>query len=248
MNMSGSRIWFCWALLMVCGCSSLAQGSAALVQSRNCQDWTDYPTTYQCSFTRETTSGNAIIVFALVSGTPQVVVTGITDDHRPRPNLYTVDLHYLFGDLQNTYFYSAAGAAPILTVTLTANISTHFQVVMMEVSGLLASGPIADRTSTHDNGYNTGRTFTSGLTPETSQPEEFLVGWNEQIYPNVMTFTDDAPWTLVQQVALGGSRIAYRTTQAKGRFAYTGTFTGDGNYKVGAAIVTYRVAGKAGSP
>jgi len=226
---------------MVSICSPFAQG-AAVVQSAKCQDWTNYPVTYQCSFSRDTRPENAVIVFALVSGSASVVVTKVSDDHKPRSNTYALDLHYLFGDLQNIYLYSAAGAGATRTITLTANTSTHFQVVMMEVSGLLASGPLVDRTSTNDNGYNSGRTFTSGLTPPTMQAEEFLVGWNEQAYPNVMTFTDEPPWTLVEQEPIGGSRIAYRTTTTTGTFAYTGTFTGSGDYRVGAAIVTYKAA------
>jgi len=232
---------FCRVLLILSICSPFAQG-AALVQSAKCQDWTEYPVTYHCSFTRETTPENSVIVFALVSGSRDVVVTNVVDDHRPGSNAYRLDLHYLFGDLQNTYFYSAAGAGATRTVTLTASTSTHFQVVMMEVSGLSSSQPLVDRTSTNDNGYNTARTFTSGLTPPTTQPDEFLVGWSEQVYPNVMTFADDAPWTLVEQETLGGSRIAYRTTTAVGKFAYTGSFSGEGNYRVGAAIVTYKAA------
>lgn len=239
--MNLNKGYFCWVLLMVSICNPFAKGSA-LVQSAKCQDWTNYPVTYQCSFSRDTTAENAVIVFALVSGSASVVITNISDDHRPRSNTYALDLHYLFGDVQNIYFYSAAGPGSTRTITLTANISTHFQVVMMEISGLMTSGPLVDRTSTNDNGYNTSRTFSSGLTQPTTQAEEFLVGWNEQAYPNVMTFTDDPPWTLVEQETLGGSRIAYRTTNTKGTFAYTGTFTGSGNYRVGAAIVTYKSA------
>ena len=247
LNTQVSRGSFCWLLLIISAYAPLVQG-AALVQSTKCQDWTDYPVTYQCSFSRDTTPQNAIIVFALVSGSPSVVVTNIVDDHKPGSNQYALDLHYLFGDVQNIYFYSAAGAGSARTITLTANISTHFQVVVMEVSGLLASGPLVDRTNTHDNGYNSGMTFTSGLTPETTQADEFLVGWNEQAYPNVMTFSDDRPWVLVEQQTLGGSRIVYRTTNTEGKFAYTGKFTGDGNYRVGAAIVTYKAAsGESGS-
>ena len=242
-----SRRHSCCAVVMVTFCSFLAHG-AALVQSSKCQDWTNYPTTYQCAFDRATTPGNALIVFALVSGSSNVVVTNIADDHSPQSNAYTLDLHYLFGDMQNTYFYSVAGAGPVRMITLTASTSTHFQVVMMEVSGLLPSGVLADCTSTNDNGYNTGRTFTSGLTEQTSQPDEFLVGWNEQAYPNVMIFTDDAPWTLVQQLPIGGSRIAYRIASRAGRFAYTGRFTGDGSYRVGAAIVTYKMATGTANP
>jgi len=239
--MNAIKKCFYRVLLIFLICSPIALG-AALVQAAKCQDWSGYAVKYQCSFTHDTTPENAIIVFVLVSGTRDVVVTNVVDDHKPSSNNYALDLHYLFGDLQNTYFYSAAGAGATRTVTFSANISTHFQVVMMEVSGLPRSGPLVDRTSTNDNGYNTGRTFTSGLTQPTTQREEFLVGWSEQVYPNVMTFADDAPWTLVEQQTLGGSRIAYRTTTAIGKFAYTGSFTGEGNYRVGAAIVTYRVA------
>lgn len=244
--MTASRSCFIWLWILILAWNPFAK-AAAVVQSVKCQDWSNYPVTYQCSFSRDTTPGNAVIVFALVSGSASVVVTNITDDDKindnsPRPSTYTLDLHYLFGSVQNVYLYSTAGIGSIRTITLTSNISTHFQVVIMEVSGLLASGPLADRISTHDNGYNTGKTFTSGFTPETSQADEFLVGWNEQAYPNVMTFTDDPPWALVEQETLGGSRIACRTTNTKGTFAYTGKFTGDGNYRVAAAIVTYKAA------
>ena len=243
-KMNLNRLIVIWLWLVVFVWNPFARG-AELVQSVKCQDWSNYPLTYQCSFSRDTTPGNAVIVFGLVSGSADVVVVNITDDsktddNKPHPNTYTLDLHYLFGNVQNIYFYSTVASDHTRTITLTANISTHFQVIMMEVSGLLPSGPLVDRISTRDNGYNTGKTFTSGLTPETSQADEFLVGWNEQAYPNVMTFTDDPPWTLVEQETLGGSRIACRKTNAKGKFAYTGKFTGDGNYRVGAAILTYK--------
>src|SRR4051812_38055602 len=96
-----SRALSCCAVLMVAISSALAH-DAELVQSAKCQDWTNYPTSYQCSFDRDTTPGNAIIVFALVSGSSSVVVTNISDDHSPHSNAYTLDLHFLFGDVQNT--------------------------------------------------------------------------------------------------------------------------------------------------
>ena len=232
-----------YCLLLILSVPSVFGQVPALVQSAKCQDWTNYVETYQCSFDHTSAPGNALIAFALVSGSSSVVVKSIADDHTPSSNVYAQDLHYLFGELQNIYFYSAAGAGAARTLTVTANSSTHFQVILMEVRGLLASGPLSDCSSTHDNGYNTGRTFTSEMTPRTTQNNEFLVGWNEQAYPNVMTFTDDPPWTLVEQEPIGGSRIAYRTATTMGKFAYTGSFTGAGDYRVGAAIVTYKGAG-----
>lgn len=231
----------CCLLLALSGCPLSAQ-IAALVQSTKCQDWTNYSVTYECSFEHTSSAGNAIIAFVLVSGSPTVAVTKLTDDHRPISNAYIQDLHYLFADVQNIYFYSAAGTGPARRVTVTANSSTHFQIVLLEVRGLLPSGPLKDQTSTYNNGFNSGRTFTSGLTPPTTQANEILVGWNEQIYPNVMTFSDDPAWTLVQQEPIGGSRIVYRITKTTGSFAYTGSFTGEGDYQVGAAIVTYKAA------
>jgi hypothetical protein len=237
--MSGTTNIACCLLLALFSCPLYAQ-TPVLVQSTKCQDWRNYSVIYECSFEHTSTAGNAIIAFVLVSGSASVVVTNLIDDHSPSSNVYIQDLHYLFADIQNIYFYSAAGAGPARRVTITANSSTHFQVVLMEFRGLLPSGPLKDQTSTHNNGFNSGRTFTSGLTPRTTRANEILVGWNEQIYPNVMTFTDDPAWTLVQQEPIGGSRVVYRTTKTIGSFAYTGSFTGDGDYQVGAAIVTYK--------
>jgi hypothetical protein len=219
-----------------------SMAAPTLVQSVKCQDWRNYLDTYQCSFNETTRTGNAIIAFVLVSGRADIAVTGVADDRTPNSNAYVEDLHYLFGDVQNIYFFSVAGAGAAQAVTIKASDSTHFQVVLMEVSGLAPSDHLKDRSSTYDNGYNGGRTFTSGVTQRTTQPDEFLVGWSEQIYPNVMSFTDDPPWNLVEQQPLGGSRIAYRTTSAQGTFAYTGRFSGTGEYRVGAAIVTYRAS------
>jgi len=230
----------CVTLVMLSSSGLLAR-VPALVQSAQCQDWTNYPTKYRCSFKHATTVGNSIIAFALVSGGPYVLVTGITDDHKPASNPYAEDLHYLFGDAQNIYFYSSSATGSTRTITVTASESTHFQVVLMEVSGL-SSGQVKDQNSAYDNGYNTGQKFTSGLTRQTTQANEFLVGWSEQAYPNVMTFTDDPPWILVEQEPIGGSRIVYRTTTTPDAFEYTGNFTGPGDYRVGAAIVTYKAA------
>ena len=229
------------SLLLALVLPGLSLAAPTLMQAVKCQDWTNYLVTYQCSFNSTTRAGSAIIAFVLVSGRADIVVTGVTDDHAQNSNIYVEDLHYLFGDVQNIHFFSAAGAGATQAVTIKASDSTHFQVVLMEVSGL-ASSHVRDRTSTYDNGYNGGRTFTSGLTQRTTQADEFLVGWSEQIYPNVMGFTDDPPWALVEQQPLGGSRIAYRTTTAQGTFAYTGRFSGTGDYRVGAAIVTYKAS------
>ena len=49
-------------------------------------------------------------------------------------------------------------------------------------------------------------------------------------------------WTLVEQEPIGGPRIVYRTTTTPDAFEYTGNFTGPGDYRVGAAIVTYKAA------
>jgi len=219
-----------------------SMAAPTLVQSVKCQDWKNYLDTYQCSFNEPTRTGSAIIVFVLVSGRADIAVTGVSDDLTSNSNVYVEDLHYLFGDTQNIYFFSVAGAGAAQALTIKTSDSPHFQVVLMEVSGLAPSNHLKDRTSTYDNGYNGGRTFTSGITQRTTQPDEFLVGWSEQIYPNVMSFTDDPPWTLVEQQPLGGSRITYRTTTAQGTFAYTGRFSGTGEYRVGAAIVTYKAA------
>jgi len=213
-----------------------------LMQSTQCQDWVNYSTVYQCTFPKATSPSNAIIVVALVSGTPAVAITSVTDDHEPTANTYVNDLCYLFGEVQSIHFYSSARAGKTRTLTLSANESTHFQVILMEVTGLAPEQPLKDRTSVRDNGYNGGKRFTSGSTARTSKPTELLVGWNEQIYPNMMTFTDDPPWTLVEQQPTGGSRVAYRTCTSMGTFQYTGTFSGSGDYRVGAAIVTYKAA------
>ena len=213
-----------------------------VVQSAQCQDWVNYSTTYQCSFRNWTSASNTIIAFALVSGTPAVAVTKVTDDHKPTANFYVQDLRYLFGEVQSVHFYSSAAAGETRTVTLKANESTHFQVVVMEVEGLAAQQPLVDRTSVRDNGYNSGTTFSSGLTDITTKPTELLVGWAEQAYPNVMIFKDNAPWILAEQEPIGGSRIAYRITKSVGTYEYTGTFSGSGDYRVSAAIVTYKAA------
>ena len=212
----------------------------ALVQSAQCQDWVNYSLTYQCSFRTATSAANAIVVFALVSGTPAIGVTSVTDDHKPNANRYVQDLSYLFGEVQSIHFYSSAGTGKAQTVTVNANESTHFQIVLMEVSGLAPEQPLRDRTSVRDNGYNSGTTFTSGPTAVTTKASEFLVGWTEQAYPNVMNFTDSPSWILVEQEPIGGSRIAYRISKSVGTFEYTGTFNGPGDYRVGAAILTYR--------
>jgi hypothetical protein len=213
-----------------------------VVQSAQCQDWVNYSTTYECSFRTPTSPSSAIIVFALVSGTPAVAVTRVTDDHKPAANAYVQDLRYLFGEVQSIHFYSSASAGKTRTITLNANESTHFQVVLVEVAGLAPQQPLADRTSVRDNGYNSGKTFTSGSTDTTTKSEELLVGWTEQAYPNVMTFTDNPPWMLAEQEPIGGSRIAYRTCKSMGTYEYKGTFNGSGDYRVGAAIVTYKAA------
>lgn len=213
-----------------------------VVQSAQCQDWVNYSNTYQCSFRSPTSPASAIIVFALVSGTSAVAITSVTDDHKPTANTYVQDLRYLFGEVQSIHFYSSAATDKTRTITLHANESTHLQVILIEVSGLEAQQPLLDRTSSRDNGYNSGTTFSSGLTAPTTKATEFLVGWTEQAYPNVMTFTDTSPWTLVEQEPIGGSRIAYRTTKSIGAYEYTGTFNGPGDYRVGAAIVTYKAA------
>jgi hypothetical protein len=212
----------------------------ALVQSAQCQDWVNYSATYQCSFRNVTSASNAIVVFALVSGTPTVAVTSVTDDHKPNANTYVQDLRYLFGGGQSIHFYSSAGTGTAQTITLNANESTHFQAILMEVSGLAPEQPMSDRTSVRDNGYNSGTTFSSGPTTVTTKASEFLIGWTEQAYPNVMKFTDSSPWILVEQEPMGGSRIAYRISKSISTFEYTGTFNGPGDYRVGAAIVTYR--------
>ncbi|HXJ89043.1 MAG TPA: hypothetical protein VMS18_19655 [Candidatus Binatia bacterium] len=213
-----------------------------VVQSAKCQDWVNYSPSYQCSFHNPTSPSSAIVVFALASGTPAVAVTKVTDDHKPDTNTYVQDLRYLFGEVQSVHFYSSAAAGKTRTVTLNANESTHFQVVLIEVAGLAPQQPLVDRTSVQDNGYNSGKTFTSGITEITTKATELLVGWTEQAYPNVMTFTDTSSWKLVEQEPIGGSRIAYRTTRSLGTFEYTGTFNGTGDYRVGAAIVTYKAA------
>jgi hypothetical protein len=213
-----------------------------VVQAAQCQDWVNYSPTYQCAFRTPTSASNAIIVFALVSGTPAIAVTRVTDDHKPTANIYVQDLRYLFGEVQSIHFYSSASTGKTRTIMLDANESTHFQVILMEVAGLAPQQPLLDRTSIHDNGYNSGKTFTSGSTATTTTPTELLVGWTEQAYPNVMTFTDNPPWILAEQEPIGGSRIAFRTCKSTGTYEYTGTFGGSGDYRVGAAIVTYRAA------
>lgn len=213
-----------------------------VVQSAQCQDWVNYSHSYQCSFRNPTSPSNAIIVFALVSGTPAVAVTSVTDDHKPTANTYVQDLRYLFGEVQSIQFYSSAGTGKAHSVMLNANESTHFQVVLMEFAGLAPQQPLLDRTSVRDNGYNSDKTFTSGSTDITTKAKELLVGWTEQAYPNVMTFADNPPWILVEQEPIGGSRIAYRVSTSVGTYEYTGTFNGSGDYRIGAAIATYRAA------
>jgi hypothetical protein len=237
------RVACCLCMIVILFLASrLLAREPVLVQWAQCQDWVGYSVTNRCSFRQGTSTANAILVFALVSGTREIAITSVTDDHKPSSNRYVEDLHYLFGDVQSIHFYSSAGAGTTRSVTLNANESSHFQVVLMEVAGLAPAQPLKDRASVRDNGYNGGTKFTSGLSEKTTKAVEFLVGWNEQIYPNVMTFTDDPPWKLVEQEPIGGSRIAYRTTKEAGTFEYTGTFSGAGDYRVGAAIVTYKAA------
>jgi hypothetical protein len=213
----------------------------SVIQSKACQDWTNFLNTYQCAFNAPTTRGNAIIVFVLVNN--GATISGLVDNHSPSSNLYVQDLTWLFlAASQRIYYYSIAGAGSAQTITINLTGTGHIQVVLMEVNGLLSSGELKDQTSAYDNGYNTGLTFTSRTTPATTQANELLIGWAEQAYPNVFNFTDDLPWTMLQQEPLGGSRITYRTTTATGRYAYTGKIRGSGDYDVGAAIVTYKAA------
>ncbi len=240
-QMNNWASYVCIACIMLFAHPLLAR-EPVVVQSAQCQDWANYSSTYQCSFRNSTSPSNAIIVFALVSGTPTIAVTTVRDDHQPSSNSYVQDLRYVFGDVQAIHFYSSAATAKTQTITLSANGSTHFQVVLLEVAGLASQQPLLDRSSLRDNGYNSGMTFTSGATDKTRQAAELLVGWAEQAYPNVMTFTDTPPWMLVQQEPIGGSRIVYRVTKSVGTYEYTGTFTGSGDYRVGAAIVAYKAA------
>jgi len=218
--------------------ATIAGFAATVVQSQACQDWANYDTVWTCTFPSATAKGNAIIVFAL--GYSAATVTGGTG------NAYALDLNYLFGGRQRIMFFSAANANPAHTITVTFGSITQMQIVVIEVSGLATTAPLLDRTATNDNGYYSncsgGRTFTSGVTATTSQANEFMVGWTEQAYPNVMDFTDDAPWVMVAQEPIGGSRIAYRQAISTGRFAYTGRFSGSGECDVGTAILTYKSA------
>jgi hypothetical protein len=215
--------------------------STAVVQSQGCQDWTNYDTTFRCSFPTPTTAGNSIITFALTSGTD---VPTVIDN---AGHSYTQDLNYLFLGTQRVVFYSAVQVSNTATVTFTSGSAVHWQSVIMEVRGVSTSSP-RDQASTNDNGYSSGGSggpypFTSG-TVTTTQNNELMVGWAEQAYSNALnfTFTDDPPWILVQQLPIGGSRLAYRTVNAIGTYAYTGTFSGSGAYDTGAAVITYKLA------
>jgi hypothetical protein len=231
------RLWIVASLLL----ASTYGNAALVVQSRQCQDWADYQTVNKCSFHSPTTGGNAVIVFAL--GATGVTTIAVSDD---RNHNYHVDLDYFFaGAGQRIVFASVASAQLVQTITLTMNTKSHYQAVLLEVSGL-AGGAVRDRIATNDNGYHgdclRGFGFTSGTTPTTSQAAEFLVGWTEQAYPNVMTFKDEEPWLLLEEEPLGGSRISYRQTTSVGTFAFTGALSGKGECRVGAAVVTYRQA------
>lgn len=215
--------------------------SAAVIQLQGCQDWTNDDTTFRCSFLTPTTAGNSIIIFALTSGSD---VPTVTDN---AGHFYTQDLNYLFGT-QRVVFYSAGHVSNTETVTFTSQSSVHWQAVIMEVRGLMSTSSPEDQASTNDNGYSSGGSggpypFTSG-TVTTTQNNEMMVGWAEQAYSNApnFTFTDDPPWILVQQLPIGGSRIAYRTVNVIGTYAYTGTFSGLGAYDTGAAVITYKLA------
>jgi len=214
---------------------------AAVVQSQGCQDWTNYDTTFQCSFPTPTTAGNSIIAFALTSGTD---VPTVTDN---AGHSYIQDLNYLFLGTQRVVFCSAIDVSNTETVTFTAASAVHWQAVIMEVRSLVSPSSSRDQASTNDNGYSSGGSggpypFTSG-TVTTTQNNEMMVGWAEQAYSNALnfTFTDDPPWILVQQLPIGGSRIAYRTVNVIGTYAYTGTFSGLGAYDTGAAVITYKL-------
>ena len=221
-------------------CHSIGD-SAAVVQSQACQDWTNYDTTFQCSFPTPTTPGNSIITFALTSGTP---VPTVTDN---AGHSYIQDLNYLFVGTQRVVFYSAIHVSNTETVSFTDESAVHWQAVIMEVHSLLSTSSPRDQASTNDNGYSSGGSggpypFTSG-TVTTTQNNEMMVGWAEEAYSNALnfTFTDDPPWILVQQLPIGGSRIAYRTVNVIGTYAYTGTFSGLGAYDTGAAVITYKL-------
>lgn len=221
-------------LALLCG-SAMAQN---VVQSAKCQDWTNYYTSYPCSFSTATTAGNAIIAIALADG---ATVTGATDNHSPSSNTYTSDLTQNFATIFNITWFSVAGAGSATTLTFTYSTATKVQVLMIEVQGLLASGALKDKTATNDNGYGT-TSWTSGATATTSQANEFMVGWAMNSYAPVYTFTDAWPWQMAQQEPIGGGRMAFRTANATGTFAYTGTAAGTGDLDVGSAIVTYKVA------
>jgi hypothetical protein len=220
-------------------CHSVGASSAA-VQSQGCQDWTNHDTVFQCSFLTPTTAGNSIITFALTSGSDVPTLTDNAGD------FYSQDLNYLFGT-QRVVFYSAVRVSNTETVTFTSKSPVHWQAVIMEVRGLISTSSPRDQVSTNDNGYSSGGSggpypFTSG-TVTTTQKDELMVGWAEQAYSDALnfTFTDDPPWILVQQLPIGGSRIAYRSVNAIGTYAYTGMFSGLGPYDTGAAVIAYKL-------
>lgn len=209
-------------------------GNPGIVQFKACQDWSNYNTTWTCSFDSPTTAGNAIISFFLTH--TSYTLTSIGDTH----NTYAQDFTLYFMSDQRLYFHSVPNATSAQTLTYTISGSGHYQAIIMEVAGLATTGPLVDKTVSFDNGYNGGLTFTSNATATTSQANEFLIGWAENYYPNLYNFTDGANWYLLAQEPIGGSRIAVRAVTSTGAYSYTGSIAGTGEYEVWAAVVTYK--------
>jgi len=227
------------AQVSIMGKHRVGGSSFQIVQHKPFQNWTDFFSTWDTSFDNPTQAGNSIIVVVLGNSVGSI---GITDNHSGGSNSYHQDLSFTMGVVLVRYF-SVANAGSAQTITTTFNSSAHIQIELIEVKGLLTSN-IADKTSFFDNTYHnnpSGLAFTSGNTAATSQAKEFLVGFTMNVFPGNVVWTDDSPWTLLDQVKIDGMRIATRTTNTTGAYAYTGTYTNTGDTQVFASIVTYKI-------
>jgi len=181
-----------------------------------------------------------------VSSTNQgdLLVIGIQSNgavQKPTDNLHdtyvlAASSSFTGGTVTNVY-YLANAPAGITTVSTTFAFGSA-AIVASEYSGVVPVSPF-DASSTHDNGYKTGASWTSG-SATAHNPGELLWGFAGDSYGNATSWAPASGWTA--EATFGTSLVEDNVASAAGSYAATGTIgiPGGSDYDIGTVLLTFK--------
>lgn len=186
-----------------------------------------------------TTAGSLLLVGINASGGR---VTAVTDN---KSDTFTKAASITTSGEIFAIYYAKNIAAGVTSVKVTYPYGGSV-VMVAEYGGADPSAPL-DQTASHNNGYNSGAAYTSGLTKATVQASELAWGFSGNIYSAVPVWTPAAGWT--PRLTMAGSFAQEQMLSATGTYAASGTIaTSSSDYQINTVIATFKAAGGAPPP